>query len=245
MDLRVDDRGVDHEGHDDHAAHQDEQEHAVFGEDAQTARGHGVVDQAQHAEGGEGNHDADDGLHGVGDVAHDLFGGFARGAQGDADQDGPGEDAEEVGLGEGFDRVGDDAREQVGHDLSDAARGGFVDRVGQGEVQGHQIAGEHGHDAGEEGAQKVEQDDPLHGAGLLGIAEGGNDEEEDQDGGHGLQGGYEQGAQKHDAVKPWNHQGEEDADGQTAGDTPDQAPAVPRFPCFFHTVPSVCVKVIV
>ena len=233
-DADEDDDGVDHQGHEEHAAHQHQDQPAVGLEGVKAGGGHGVEDQTQNTEGGAADDPADGGAHSVGDIAQHLLGALARVPEGQTEYHGPQQDAHVVGVDNGGDGVADGVVQQVGDDLTDAAGGGALRRLIQQEGGGESEAGHHGAQGGHEGAHQVEDDDRLHvaaGAALV-LGQGVHDQEEDQQGGQGLQGAHEQRAQNADGGCGGDQRTQERAQDKAEDNAFDQADAVPLLDQF-------------
>ena len=169
----------------------------VGGKGLEAGGGHGGVHQAHNAEGGAVDDPADGGGQAFGQVRQDLFGGLAGVAHGQAEDDGPQQDADEVGIGQGGDGVADGVVQQGGQHLADAAGGsGGTVSLGQQQGGGEQEAGDDRAQGGQEGAHQIEYDDGAHvgAAALLTLSQGVDDDEEHQQGGQGFQSAHEQGA---------------------------------------------------
>jgi hypothetical protein len=107
-----------------------------------------------------------------------------------AHADGPGQDADEVGVHQGADRVIDHAQQQALQDLGDPAGGGDRHIMGrQYQVRREQGAGHHRNHGRGKGAQQVEEEDRAD-VGFLAVLVVGNrshDQHEHQDWGDGLE----------------------------------------------------------
>ena len=233
---RIDD---EHDGQ--HGADQQEQELAVVDEDGQAVLGDDGEHQAEDAEGGELDDEAHGVGHHVGKVAHEFKGaGLGELLQAHAEDDGPEEDADVVGAGDGVDGVVHHVLAEGGQNFAKAA-GRRVGGASQVELDGdgEEEAAGNGRAGREEGAHDVEGSDGLElGAEALpGVGEGVEDEDENQHGGHGLQGADEEGAQDGDAAAARRRQADGRAQAQADEDAQDQADVQIPFDDAVHCFP--------
>ena len=219
-DLQEHDQRVDHEGHEQHAAEQHHQQVGIAFQGLDAGLGEGRGDQAEDAQRGEADHHLDDQRDAVGQLGEQVAGGIAGVAEGDAEADGPGQDADEVGRDQGVDRVVHHAQQQGLEHLGDAARRRHLARMaGQHQARGEGEAGDHRHHRGAEGADQVQQQDRPD-MGLLAlpvVGDGCHHQDEHQYRRDGLQRGNEDLADEADLERG----GREEAGEQQAGDQAD------------------------
>ena len=222
---------VGDEGDEEHAAHEHEKQLAVLGEDFDAVGGNRRVDEAQDTEGGERDNPADDGRHSVGDAREHVFHLVACTPKGDAQNDGPCENAEVVRAHKRRDRVGDHVGDKRCEDFPDAGgRGLRLGSGGEREVDGEQGAREDGDGAGDEGAHQVQDDDELHLPAALRVAQGADYQEEHKDGGDAFQCVHEKRAEHLDDLVPGDDEREDGADDEAHDDALDEADRVPGSP---------------
>ncbi len=166
----------------------------------------------------------------MGQVGDHRLGPLAGVAHGDTKADGPGQNADVVGIQQRLDRVGHHVEQQGLQHLGDPARRGDLGTVGhQMQVGGEQEAGHDGDRSSQEGAQQIEQQDRFH-VGLLALLVADDrchDQYKDQQRGHRLQGADEQAAEQTCRFGPFRHEhGKENTEDQTDQDLANQAGTV-------------------
>lgn len=176
-----------------HAAHQEEQQVAVGGEDVEAVLRDGIEDQTHDAErcklDDPAYHLRDD----LGTVVYGGDGGFAGfQLQGEAHDDRPEQDGDIVGMSQSGHGVLHHAGEQVGEYLGQRPDRLALCSLAQLQRDGKEKAARHGADGCHDGAQHVADDDRAkaraHAA--AGLSDAGGYEHRYQDGGDGLQGAY-------------------------------------------------------
>lgn len=154
---------------------------------------------------------------------------FAGVAQGNPQADGPGQDADEVTVGQRPDRVIHDAEQQALQHFADATGSGDSHVLGgQHQAGGEQGAGNHCNHRRCESAQQVqEQDRPDMGfLALFMVGDRSHDQYEHQDGGDRLEGGDEDLADECGGFRHVRRQpGQGDTDDQADDDLRHQAGA--------------------
>ena len=157
------DQRIHHEGYEEEGAEQYAQQLEVAEQCAEAAGADGVGDEAHDAERGEADYPLYDLRNGSGKVSDSFFRAVRGMMERDADEDGPSENADVVGIDESVYRVVDDADEQVVKYFYDAA--GRCDlgisylQVKHGrEEEGHYNADERS----EESAEYVQAYDRFH-----------------------------------------------------------------------------------
>ena len=101
-DAQVDDEGVDHQGDEEHTAHQHRNDVDIGAKDREAGGGHGVEHQTQDTEGSAVDDPADGNGQGIGEVCQHTLGVLAGLPQGKTKNHSPHEDADVVGAGQGF-----------------------------------------------------------------------------------------------------------------------------------------------
>ena len=199
-----DDEGIHHQRDQQHAAHQHQQQPAIAGQRAQARLGQCAGHQAKNTQRGKTDHHPDDLGHRLRQVQQRRARGLAGMPERDAQPDGPGQDADEIRLGQRLERIGDGAEQQVVQHSQNVARG----RAGDGGRVEHQRggkgkAGEHGHHRCTQRADQVKhQDGPdVRGLSTLVAGDGRRHQHKHQHGRHGLQRGNEQVAQHGDRAR--------------------------------------------
>ena len=239
-DAHPDDDRVDDQRDEEHDADEQQDERTVGGEDLEAARGDRGVDEAEDAERSQADDPAHDLRHGLRDVLEHGLGRLLGSAQRDAEDDGPRQDADVIGVHERVDRVGEDVLHEGDQNGADAlgCGGDLLRRVGKRDVDGEDEARRHGDEGSQERRDDVEDDDGLHGTCGLGVCQGGGYQEEDENRGDRLQGADEQRAEQADedaeAGVPTEDIGgaaREDAqngtDDHADDDSPDKADVIP------------------
>ncbi len=220
---------VDHQGDEQHAAHDHHQQLAVAEQRVETGLAHGGGDQAEDAERREADHHLHDRGHRVREVIDRLARTFGGMTQRDAEADRPRQDADEVRFHECAHRVGDHVEEQVLEHHQDATRRVAGRGCGVEHQRGREReAGKHGDQRGREGAEQVQDQHRAHVRGLpvLVVGDRRRHQHEDQDRRDGLQRGDEEVAEQRDrfgGARRDQRQG--DAQDQTDGDLGNQAHA--------------------
>ena len=227
--------GVDDERREQHAAHEQEQQLAVLGEDGQTARGHGREHETEDAEGGEIDDEAHRLRDGLGGVGEEALGRIRSALERKAEHDGPEQDTEEVAADDRADGVGDDVGQQVREDLREGLGRAVGSGLGQRDGHGEEVACSHGDDGREKRGHEVEHDDgaKLLAHLLLGLGERADDEHEHEQRGDRFERADEQFAEDADAGSGHggvgDQQGERRADGHADDDAQHEADAVVGF----------------
>ncbi|MNZ45287.1 hypothetical protein D3C78_629380 [compost metagenome] len=120
--------------------------------------GQGRSHQAENAQRCKANHHVHDQGHAVGQVTEHFTGGCAGMADGHAHADRPRQDADEVRIHQGADRVVDHAQQQALQDFANAAGRADSHVVGgEHEAGREQGAGDHRNGGGTEGAEQVQE----------------------------------------------------------------------------------------
>lgn len=227
--------GVDNESSKEHAADEDEQELAVFGEDGKAAGGNGGEHEAQDAERGEIDDEANGLRNGLGGVGEELLGRLGCTLEREAEHDGPKQNAEVVRGNDRADGVGDDVGQQAGKNLRKGLGRAVGDGLGQRDGHGEQVACDDGDDGRQKRGDEVQHDDgtELLAHLLLGLGQCADDQNKDQQRGDRLQCADKQGAENADAGGGfcciWNQQGECRAEDHADHDTQHETDAVVRF----------------
>ena len=218
---RIEDERVE-----EHASHQEENQFAVGGENLHAAFGNGGEDQAQDAKGRElDNPGYHFGQHGgkVRDHPDGLPGG--QGAKAQSHEDGPEQDADVIGLGDGCQRIGHQVGKEVGKDVCERAGGASFRDVRELQGDGEELAARGGDGGGTQGAHKIQADDRTEARSQsrprLGDRCG--DKDKDQKGRNGFEGSYEDGPEKGDAGKAGYREAQDGANDQASEDAEDQA----------------------
>lgn len=200
-DLPEYDERVDHQGDEQHAADQHHQQVQVVEQGTHAGFGQRGGDQPENPQGREANHQLHDAGHGAGQVGQHLPAGRGRMAQGEAQADGPGQDADEVAVEQCIDRIVHHVQQQRLEDFADAARWAQLGTVAdQGQAGRKGEAGDDGNDRRAEGADQVEHEDRAD-MGLLPalmVGDRRRDQDEYQHRRHGLERGDEYRAEKTD-----------------------------------------------
>ena len=156
---------VHYKSHQGHAAHQHQQQLAVFRNHLAEAGGSGCYrHQTENADGRQADNPSHDGGHGVRQVVKKLVGGGRRAAQGDAQQNRPHQNADIVRVNQRGERVGHQVHQQRFQHFGNALRR-FHFNIGihhQRERAGEGQAGNHGHQRGAECAQQVQKQNRAH-----------------------------------------------------------------------------------
>ena len=137
------------------------------------------------------------------DVGNDLLGFFLHVAHGDADENRPHQNADEVGVGDSGNGVRHHVRHERGEYLTDALGRLKVSGLNTGKREGNreQVASEDGHDSCDEGRNEVERDNRAHVARTFRVCECADYQEEYEQRCDCLQGGYEQRAEERDDAR--------------------------------------------
>ena len=193
--LRPDNDRVDHQRHEQHAAHEYGQQVGVVLESFQATFGEGGDHQTKNAQWSQTDHALDHTGDGLAEVLDHGACGSAGVAQGCTQGNGPDQNADVVGVQQCIDRVVESAFDHGGQHLADIAghachlRG--LSEVDYGREQG---AGHHGHAGCGQRTDDIQEDDRLDLGFLTGAvaADGGHDEQEHEHRSSCLQGGDEQ-----------------------------------------------------
>ena len=199
-----DDERVHDQGDEQHATHQHQKQLAVAQQRTQARRGQRARHQAENTQRGKTNHPPDNLRHRPGQVQQHGARGWAGMPECDAQPDGPGQDADEIRLGQRLERIGDGAEQQVVQHSQNVAWGRTVDGGRVEHQRGRKgKAGEHGHHRGTQRADQVKhQDGPdVRGLSTLVAGDGRRHQHKHQHGRHGLQRGNEQVAQHGDRAR--------------------------------------------
>ena len=224
--MQPGDKRIHEEGGAAHAAHQQEEQFSVVPEDFQAALGDRGEDEAQDAEGRELDDPADDLRDDVGQVAEDLDGPLrSQQLQGEAQDDGPEQDADVVGLRERLDgvhhHVGEEGQEHVGQ-----AAGRAAAALGPLELDRHreQEARHHREHGGAERGHQVQRDDgPEPGPqAALRLGDGRGHQQGDQHRRDGLQRAHEHLPQDPDRRPLRTNQAQNGADDEADHDPEHQ-----------------------
>ena len=157
----------DYEGHDgvdnkrryQHAADEDQQELAVFGEDGKAAGGNCGEHEAEDTEGSEVYYKADCLGDCVGCICEELLGGVGRCLERKAEHDRPEQDAEVVSGDYRADGVGDDVVKKSCEYRSKAVGSSVGGRIREGDGHGENEACDDRDHSCKEGGNKIQNDD--------------------------------------------------------------------------------------
>ncbi|CAI0773257.1 Uncharacterised protein [Serratia marcescens] len=200
-DLPVNDQRVEHQRHQQHAAKQHHQQLGVAPQRAEAGFRQRGGHQAEDAERRTADHRAHHQRDRMGHVVDQPLGGLGSVAQRQPQTDGPGQNADVVGVNQRMERVGHHAHQQALHHLHNAARRGNVRRAGGQRQRGREDkADDHRHQRGGKGAQQVEEQDRAN-VGLLPlfmVGDRGHDQNQHQHRRHRFQRADEQGAEQAD-----------------------------------------------
>ena len=164
-DFQEHDQRVHHQRHKQHAAHQHQQQLAVFfNHVAKAGGGGGYRYQAENADGGKADNPAHDGGNGMGKVVKHLQCGAGSAAQGETEQHRPQQDADVVGIGQRVERIVHQLQQQRLQHFGDALGRGDVDgaAVSQRQCAGKDKGRRHRHQRSAESAQQVEKQNRPH-----------------------------------------------------------------------------------
>ena len=193
--MQPGDEGIHDESGAAHAAHQQEQELSIVPEDLQAALGDGGEHEAQDAKGSELDDPADNLRDHVREVAEDLDSPLrSQQFQGEAQDDGPEQDADVIGLRERLDgvhhHVRQERQEHVGQAAGRAAAGlGSLQRNRDRE----QETRHHREDCGAQRGDQIQEDDRAEAGAqaALRLGNGRGDKQRHQHRGDSLQGAHE------------------------------------------------------
>ncbi len=222
-----DNQWVNDQRHEQHRAHQQQQQAAVLGKDGQAVVRHVGKHQTHDAEGSHVDDPAHNGGNRVRRVGHKVFGGVAaQTLHSQAKQAGPHQDADVVAVHDGRHRIGDDVRQQRVHDVTQAL-GNHVrsSSLGQHQRLGEQLAGHDAERRRHKGGEHIQPNDRAEAAVQLGRAlrQRTGDNDENQHRGNALQRADKQAAEFFQPYGAGADQCQRRADKQTDGNTQDQA----------------------